>query len=54
MYVRVHLSLCVSFSGGFLFKLPTFLISGVDFCVGVLTRFMSAFVWSHLVSLLWV
>lgn len=49
----VHLSLCVSFSGALLFKLPTFLISGVDFCVGVLTGFMSALVWSHLVSLLW-
>lgn len=53
MYVFLYLSVCLS-PGGFLFKLPTFLISGVDFCVGVLTRFMSAFVWSHLVSLPWV
>lgn len=35
--ICVHLSLCVSFSGAFLFKLQTFLISGMDFYVGVLT-----------------
>lgn len=30
----------MSFSGAFLFKLPTAHISGVDLCVGVLSGFM--------------
>lgn len=48
--VCADLSLCVSYSGGFLFKPPTSRASSVNSRVGVLSGFMSAPVWSRLVS----